>query len=200
MRLLFVVVLAGFLSPKICAQTIYDYAEQRARELHALYAIAHDTFPGMEERSDIKTRAEYLYVERFPKDFETFALIFGYDYRPNLSPDYLEHLEFFSERRVAPQDTMTARFLRLGVGGSWDADAISWLQDQVEHVMEAHPEKTVDVLAGFSDEDLASLFRFYFDGPHPPDEIPAKLKPLMEADARVAAAITAAHAKAEHWH
>ncbi|MEM1269827.1 MAG: hypothetical protein AAGI08_07245 [Bacteroidota bacterium] len=154
----------------------------------------------MERRQDIKAQAEYLYVERFPGDFETFALIFDFDYRPNLSLEYVQHLEFFFGLHVVPQDTMISRLLRLGVGGRWDADAISMLQQEIDQAMEIHSGKTLEVLAGFSDEDLASLFRFYFDGPHPPDEIPAKLNPLMEADARVAAAITEAHGKAEHWH
>lgn len=200
MRPLFVLILAGFLVSETLAQTMYGYAAEQSRELEVLYGIANYTRPAESHRQEITSRAEYLYAERFPWDFASFVLVFDYHSGPNLRREYVRHLRFLFDLNSVPRDTMTARLLRLGVGGYWNADAINFLQGEIETRMETDAEVVLEILAGFSDEDLPSLFQFYFDGPHPPDEIPAKLKPLMEADARVAAAITEAHGKAEHWH
>ena len=150
---------------------IKEWAE--ALDRYALVAMGSGEFAK-------KERALIRYFQLFPSDFKTFQQIFGYlrdDEGRSLARPPVKHTlwGFLPElKSVIPAKEYYEKMLSVGVGGTWDADEVTWLQKHLVEMVTANTKLSLEVLERKSEREIRSFWHFLFDGPHPDD--PMKLK------------------------
>jgi len=140
---------------------------------------------------------EHKFFCAFPNSFSAMESLFGYVddlgsaplySTENPSQKYLDNkifsdaIGFFSELKSIPPELYYKKYTRINIYGYWQADNIQGafgfhfkLLNDTENVCKA--------LSKFDDNEIKSVFRFIFDGPHPKneynEEIYNELKPLL---------------------
>lgn len=113
-----------------------------------------------------------VFVNAFPKDFETFKSLYGYDEIHNsprpLYKKYDEDISYFFScvEQMDPKKAVSL-LVDLCNGGTWDADAAELLQTKTLDYIESHSNDFLQLLTGVSEKKSASLWYFLLDGPHP---------------------------------
>lgn len=79
---------------------------------------------------------EKAFFDAFPASWMEFYLTYHwYKDRP-YRLDYRDHIEAFGNLKLIPDTAYCDKLIFIGVGGKWDADAISDLQDLLHRVMD----------------------------------------------------------------
>ncbi len=105
----------------------------------------------------------------FPGSFEDMQLLFGYDSEKGPAPLYSSGekvIEFFSELRSIPDSLYYLKYIKICLDGIWQADNIRDAFGLHQRLLD-DTENVCRILSGFQDPEIVSVFRFFFDGPHP---------------------------------
>ena len=135
----------------------------------------------------------------FPNSFEGMQSVFGYDDDKAAAPlystdnpthDYIDKrifsdvIGFFSELKSIPDTVYYKKYIRININGNWEADNISGAFG-FHYCLINDTENVCKALSAFSAQEIRSVFRFIFDGPHPKNEynenIYKNLKPEIES-------------------
>lgn len=141
-----------------CSNFKFKDANQRADTLKK-YAMVDD--PVAVER----------FFCAFPNSFKEMEDLFGYSEQTKAAPLYRRVdgapiLEYFKNLTTISKADYYNRYINICVGGVWEADHIRVAFDIDEKLInDTHAVCTE--LSKRTDEDIASVFRFIFDGPHP---------------------------------
>ena len=132
--------------------------------LKAYYEKAHGTGDTL--------KFKQLFFASFPNNFNSFNSLYGYNDEKEmpLYSYYYNHINFFCKLVSEQADAEGyKKLIRLGVGGHWDADAVNLLQDCIEHYVNENPSLALSQLKKFNDKEIKSIWKFFYDGPHPSD-------------------------------
>lgn len=117
----------------------------------------------------------------FPNNFEEMEALFGFDPTNKAGPLYStsEHSQnylyknisndaigYFNELLSIPNEIYYQKSIRICIDGIWAADNIQDGFGLRSRILE-FPDVACNELSKFSDYELKSVFRFFFDGPHP---------------------------------
>jgi hypothetical protein len=131
----------------------------------------------------------------FPSSFKAMQSIFGYDPKNGPAPlfttgqetnQYLDKLimsdviGFFNELRSIPDSVYFDKYIRINIDGFWQADNISMAFGLAYRLLE-DTDAACKTLATFSDDEIKSVFRFIFDGPHPTNKSNIELYDKLNA-------------------
>ncbi len=176
-----------------CYEFDYNSSQQQADSLLAFMDKATD--------SSLTNRIEWehKFFCAFPNSFEGMQAVFGYDSKTGASPLYSignesyrytdnhimsDVIGFFNELNSIPDSTYFDKYVRINIDGYWEADNINEAFG-FYHRLTSNTETSCRTLAIFTDEEIKSVFRFIFDGPHPKNEYNEKfygnLKPKIES-------------------
>lgn len=161
-----------------CANFQFSSAEQQADSLLVFYKNATD--------SSLTNRIkwEQKFFCAFPKSFEEMQSLFGFDDENGAGPLYSNKnntysytdrhimsdvIGFFSELRSIPDSAYYEKYVRINIDGYWEADNISEAFG-LHHRLTNDTKAVSKALSVFTDEEIRSVFRFIFDGPHPKNE------------------------------
>jgi hypothetical protein len=141
-----------------CSNFKFKDANQRADTLKK-YAMVDD--PVAVER----------FFCAFPNSFKEMEDLFGFSEKNRGAPLYNYEdgaaiLEYFKNLTTIPKADYYNKYINICVGGVWEADHIVHAFDFEDKLInDTHVACTE--LSKRTDEDIASVFRFIFDGPHP---------------------------------
>lgn len=110
---------------------------------------------------------ESLFLQEFPNSFEEYRKLYGFDMDTGAAPLYenIDHIGLFASLEKVNKTEYYNKYLNISVNGTWEADNI---QDfGVYRYMISDPEIMLEVMDERSDEEIISIMRFVFDGPHP---------------------------------
>lgn len=110
---------------------------------------------------------ENLFLGEFPNSFREYRQLYGYDMDTGAAPLYsnMNHVMLFASLKNVDKRTYYNKYLNISVDGVWEADN---MQDfGVYRYMITDPETMLSVMGTRNDEQILSIMRFVFDGPHP---------------------------------
>ena len=161
----------------------FSSAEQQADSLLVFYKNATD--------SSLTNRIiwEQKFFCAFPNSFKEMQSLFGFDDENGAAPLYSTEnntysytdrhimsdvIGFFSELRSIPDSAYFEKFIRINIDGYWEADNINEAFGFYYRLI-GNTESACKTLMKFTDEEIRSVFRFIFDGPHPKNEYNHKI-------------------------
>lgn len=132
------------------------------------------------------------YFDAFPGSFTLFVATFGdlADDHENFNPAPLyeeshSYVRAFFKLRSIDTSTYLNKIIDICIGGSWDADAVSYLQHEVRTVTSQSVESFSQHLSNRTQEEVKSFWRFYFDEPYPPEKLPEELEQIKKLNEQV---------------
>lgn len=170
------VLMAGVLSLPHLIPALVDL-EAQIRQLEVFHQAA------LSEDGDIAACGKKLFFHAFPESFERFQEIYDLKDYNNLYAESKPHLDLLMDLSgVIPIADYAHKIIYLGVGGYWDADAVSFLQKVAQNVVNDHPYQAYQVLRQMNTDEMKSFFRFYFDHPHGKHPFPEVLQQIEQWD------------------
>ena len=137
---------------------------------------------------------EQEYFDAFPNSFYEFNSLFGYsnnnpfDINGESGPLYDVHMEyieeFFGLKKISEEEFCN-KIIDLSIGGRWYADAVSLLRYRTHQKVFKSLNLFNQLLSKRNDKEIQSFWRFYFDGPHPPEKLPKELEKIKELNEQV---------------
>lgn len=118
-----------------------------------------------------KEKLEKKFFCAFPNSFKAMQEIFGFDDVKGEAPlyDYPKGhnvIEYFGKLNSIPKDKYYEKYININVNGIWEADNIVHAFGFSNRILN-EPENTCASLKNRTDNEIISVFRFIFDGPHP---------------------------------
>lgn len=144
----------------------FDSMQERANYLTLLQA----QFKTSNEQ--VKTAIEQKFFCAFPNSFTEMEQLFGFDMETGEAaplydyPDGMNTIIFFSELQTIEPSKYYEKYLNINVDGTWQADNIGGAF-MIAKKFNEQPDVFCEQLNKRADEELLSVFRFMFDGPHP---------------------------------
>ena len=133
---------------------------------------------------------ETLYFCTFPKSFKEMELLFGFNDTLGGAPLYHDgqkYIDLFLELKNINPNQYYTKLIEINIGGNWQADNIREAFGFHQRLLD-DLEKACKTLEKYTDEEIRSVFRFIFDGPHPINdynqEIYQTLKPNLEKQSK----------------
>ncbi len=120
---------------------------------------------------------ETLFFCAFPSSFKQMEQLFGFDGKNGVAPLYSEGHEiiyyFHKMNRISP-DKYYNKYIDICIHGHWQADNIRQAFGFAYKIID-DPERICLQLSIRSDDEIKSVFRFVFDGPHPVNDFNKEL-------------------------
>jgi hypothetical protein len=165
---------------------INDSTEEKANLLRSLYLKSFDLYPDSSEYYRQK------FFENFPATFIEFKSLYGYqlikdEFIPyDLYNEGYDHIKLFNELQdiIAPNIYFT-KIIDVSLAGYWQSDGVAYLHKLLIDKFKINLCCFLTILKSYSDNEIYSFWYFYFDGPHPVEEIPDHLQTIKDFDGRV---------------
>lgn len=113
----------------------------------------------------------YEFYNNFPSSFNEFDELYGFDDNSGekmpLYDVYEENITKFFNCESPPDSLKLKKAINIGVGGRWDADAVSLFKRKTFILIKRNPETTLKILNSLTDEESSSFWYYLFDGPIP---------------------------------
>jgi hypothetical protein len=156
-----------------CTDFNFYSTEQQADSILAFMNKAQDS------SSANRIMWEQKFFCSFPKSFNEMQAVFGFDEKVGAAPLYDfpiggNVIQYFSQLESIPDSAYYDKYIRINIDGIWEADNIREAFDFANR-LKTDTENACKVLSTFSDQEIESVFRFIFDGPHPKNEYNEKL-------------------------
>lgn len=140
------------------------------------------------------------FLSDFPATFDSFYHLYGYSDSLGEMPlykDYEKHIELFCEE-ANKSEIGAEKIMRLGIDGRWEADAVGSLQTCIRVFVTNKIDLVIPKFKEFTQSQIHSFWKFYFDGPHPDDKEIKNQYSLILAKVKVADAAMANIIKNEY--
>jgi hypothetical protein len=144
-----------------------------------------------------KSKWERKFFCAFPDSYASMDSLFGFNKKASPlyhseTPEHLQfygnmssHIDFFSHLTSIPSDKYYDKYIDICIDGYWQADNIRVAFGFGLHLLN-NPEPSCEALSKKSDNEIESVFRFIFDGPHPDHDTNRKfyekLLPIVKAE------------------
>lgn len=134
------------------------------RKLDSLYRVLIKDPESVQKQRD--------FFDYFPDNFEDFRTTYGYNPKYSKNDSMYDVAEEHVFKGLAQLDKLSdtiyyTRLINLSIGGKWEVDAISALQDIVQRKTEANTQLLFCLLAQYPQEKIYSFWYFYFHSLHP---------------------------------
>jgi hypothetical protein len=168
-------------------------------------------------KASIKTKGkerlknEKLFFEVFPNSFVNMQEIFGFDNEKGEAPLYNyktggKIINYFANLSSIKQDDYYRKYINICIDGVWEADNIAYGFGLYNRLY-IFPEDVLKVLNQRTDDEIRSVLRFLFDGPHPEnmkksyEKLYSKIKPI---DTKISELLKQEYnkllAESKHWY
>jgi hypothetical protein len=147
-------------------QPMHLSLQKRADTLVKLYEKIKDS-----KDSDSILEQKIAFLKLFPHSFLLFDSIYGYD--DEKGPQLLYYkaedhiLNLFFDLDNINEYAFIKKVVDISLNGQWDADAISYFQMGLQESLLEKPYAYYKILNSYSEEEIASFWYFFFDGPYP---------------------------------
>jgi len=134
------------------------------------------------------SRYRYHFLSLFPKTYEEFISLYGYnkdDKEMPLYAKYEEHINLFCETSTLNKQKFAAKIVAICIKGKWDADAINMLQECALKFTNEHTILIAKELNSYGNNEIRSFWYFLFDGPHPAKNIPVDIDKIRSSDPQI---------------
>ena len=163
-----------------CTGLDFNSAEQQADSILVFMEKAKDS------NSANRIMWEQKFFCSFPDSFKGMQAVFGYDDENGAAPLYdfpkgENVIQYFGKLESIPDSTYYDKYVRINIGGMWEADNIREAFDFANRLIQ-DTKNACKVLSTFSDKEIKSVFRFIFDGPHPKNEYNEKLYKNLKSE------------------
>lgn len=137
----------------------------------------------MEKAKDSSLTDQIIWKQKFfcafPNSFKEMQAIFGFDNSNGAAPLYdypkgANVIQYFSQMESIPDSIYYDKYIKINIDAIWQADNIRGAFGFANKLLE-DTENGCKELSKFSDNEIKSVFRFIFDGPHPKNEYNEKL-------------------------
>uniref|UniRef100_UPI0040472F67 hypothetical protein n=1 Tax=Roseivirga sp. TaxID=1964215 RepID=UPI0040472F67 len=145
-----------------CDAFIFDSNKEQADSLKTYYLQ-------LKNSTENRKLLEQLYFCSFPKTFNQMENIFGYNDSTGAAPLYvsgLDYIKLFNSLQFIPKTQYYKRYINININGYWQADNIQGAFG-IESKFVNDNKFMCQTLDSYSENDIKSVFRFMFDGPHP---------------------------------
>lgn len=151
-----------------------------------------------------KSSFDRVIFNSFPDSFDGMNKLFGFDKKNGEAPLYKAPtggniIKYFGSIKSIPKEEYYDKYINICVHGFWDADNIVKAFG-FHHRLSEDTKSVCQVLSKRTDDDVLSVFRFIFDGPHPKNDENAKIfedlhSKLTTQDTRLAELLKTAYEK-----
>lgn len=126
------------------------------------------------------------FFNHFPKSFRQFYDYYGDSDKP-LYYTGGAHVQVYRKcSRFIDSTAYVSSLISLGIGGRWDADAVSWMQKLIKDEFSERIKLFCSIMEGYKSEEVVSFFIFYMDKLHfKEDDFPVELKALKDTYPRL---------------
>lgn len=170
--------------PTACPEFYFTSPQHQADSLMAIY----------EKRSkanhDIQETLDWAFFCAFPDTFAEMRKIFGYDENLGAAPLYTDGkkiIDYFKTLTAIPKELYYDKYVGININGVWEADNIRDAFGLARH-LESNTRELCQALLKRTDDEIKSVFRFIFDGPHPINQVNKdtyeKLFPLLSTESK----------------
>jgi len=173
----------------------YSYAQVPGKAIITKADKLRDLYAKIMTEPD-NDNAKQAFFNVFPATFKEFVNLYGYE---NDSPCILYYkaeghvLGLFNNIKSVNDTLYYNKIIDIAIGGRWDADAVSYLQQGIRQHVLKNIDLTVYLLGRRSSKQMHSFWYFYFDGPHPERQVPAGLKKIRTLNKNMYAIILQEH-------
>lgn len=132
-----------------------------------------------------KASSETNFFKEFPNTFNELNALYGFnnDTPAVLYNDASKHiLEVFNELKSINDTLYYRKIIGISIGGKWDADAINYFQDGLQKHVTQNTTLTCYILKQLPENDIRSFWYFYFDSPHPKENLESDLMSIEQID------------------
>lgn len=149
-----------------CSAIKFSSIQAQADSLTSFFKMAQVT------KNEGKELFDRKFFCAFPNSFEEMEALFGFDEQKGEAPLYFggdELIYYFSNLTTIPKDEYYNKYININIGGNWQADNIReafYLDERLRNDTRAVSKS----LSKRTDEEIKSVFRFIFDGPHPKND------------------------------
>ena len=161
-----------------------DSITLKAKRLKYLYLLSTSSSNGIRD-----TYQEQFFKE-FPNTFGQLLELYGYnekDKKPNIlyneAPNHI--LNLFNNLLNINDTLYYKKIIQISIGGHWDADAVNYFQDGLQKRVLDNPKLTLHLLKQITNDKIKSFWYFYFDSPHPQNQIPEQLQKIKSIDNKI---------------
>lgn len=131
-------------------------------------------------------KCEKLFFDNFPKSFQEFQKVYGFDDVKGEAQYYSnseEHLLFFfkSFEGIKKEDFIN-RLINISRGGKWDADSVNSFQDKFRTYFFANSLLFINLLKGRNENEIKDFWYFFSDGPEFNNEVSEKVLKVLEKE------------------
>lgn len=166
-------------APYLIDKKLNDSITLKAKKLKQLYLLATAT------SQDMRNIYTEKFFNEFPDSFKELNSLYGYE---NDTPSILYYeaenhiIKLFNNINTINDTLYYKKVINIAIGGHWDADAINYFQHGLNDRAEKKPELIVYLLKQMEIKAIKSFWYFYFDGPHPKEQISDSLKKIKSID------------------
>ncbi|MFA5670399.1 MAG: hypothetical protein WC967_14255 [Balneolaceae bacterium] len=137
--------------------------------------------------SERKRLLEEAFFEVFPSDFETLVALYGRDEEKGqgdfLYSDAVDHIMgLYNNINSIDDSVYSHKLIKIAMGGDWDADAVSYFQHGLAIKVKENPVLFIELLKSYPKKEQKSFWHFFFDGPHPQEDVPVELELIKVID------------------
>ena len=122
------------------------------------------------------------FYNHFPKSFHDFYQYYGDSDKP-LYYAGRKHVQVYRKcSQIIDSTDYVSSLINIGIGGRWDADAVSWMQKLLKDEFAERNKLFCSILIEHDSSEIVSFFKFYMDKLHfKDDDFPAELKLLKQS-------------------
>ena len=142
------------------------------------------------------TKYQRLFFYEFPSRFSQLDSLYGTtDTHTGLLSEFaVEHIvDLFNKITCVPENTYYNKIIALAINGHWEADGINYFLHGLRERAIQNPTLTFKLLESKSDEEINSFWYFYFDGPHPEENIPKEFDIMKITTPKIYALLESSH-------
>ncbi|MEQ9099777.1 MAG: hypothetical protein RIF36_18115 [Imperialibacter sp.] len=149
-----------------CQCPEFENIEDQAAYLTKL----REEYPTASETRKLSIESEFFCA--FPASFADMERLFGFDMKTGVAaplyefPAGMETILFFSNLKSIEPSQYYNRYIDINIDGYWQADNIGGAFVLGKRFRD-DPDQFCKQLAKRTDDELLSVFRFMYDGPHP---------------------------------
>ena len=168
--------------PTTCPEFDFRSPQHQADSLVSIYESISQA------NDDTQKSLDWAFFCSFPDTFAEMRQLFGYDENLGAAPLYADGekiIDHFKKLTSIPKEIYYNKYIDINIKGTWEADNIRDAFGLAAHI-ESNTRAMCHSLLKKNDDEIKSVFRFIFDGPHPANqtniETYEKLLPLLLAE------------------
>lgn len=135
------------------------------------------------------TECKKTFFYSFPKTYQEFQKVYGYDDVKGEAPFYSnseEHLVFFFETSLAlKKEVFIDRLISISKDGKWDADSVNSFQDKMRKYFFANSDLFLKLLKNKNENEIKGFWYFFSDEPHFNNEVLKRILKILEKETQM---------------